>query len=522
MGIKASFLIAWRSLSRRKSKNLSAILAVTLGVTLLVGIQITTATLDNAFLSSLSQSQGEVDVKISNATMGGYLKIEDQALMSELAPEAAGIMPELTTQIPGLVESQFDPKMSAAGVPVDYPSVFGSFYDWKTGNKMDINNLLNSNTSILLSSNQAEKLGIDKNSSFPVKLTTEFTNLTKILTPPTVPLVNWTVNANLTSADYVLNSSLGNLSLEVEPINFQGMVMIYTTECPNLNLTDYSYVNITAAGSPNAAVTLGFLLNDGSTMTVANLTDPTTLNTLSYDLADYTNKTLTGTGFLTALSLNGTDAKLDISEIAFETSNQTGSQRLPLVTYSSNTSRVDLQVVGVYDSNRPGIGSQYSGAVFRLEDLQSWLSLKDKNQQTDIISAFSIAYKGDHFVKEIDEDFLQAKVDHLNAIIPKDVDPDTGEPVDIYQISSARLNFFDLASFFITLMSTILTALGFLIMLTGVLLITNIQLMSVEDREFQTGVMRAVGDNRRGIFYSIMIENLFQGVIGGFLGLLGG
>ena len=67
-----------------------------------------------------------------------------------------------------------------------------------------------------------------------------------------------------------------------------------------------------------------------------------------------------------------------------------------------------------------------------------------------------------------------------------------------------------------------LTALGFLIMLTGVLLITNIQLMSVEDREFQTGVMRAVGDNRRGIFYSIMIENLFQGVIGGLLGLLGG
>ena len=170
------------------------------------------------------------------------------------------------------------------------------------------------------------------------------------------------------------------------------------------------------------------------------------------------------------------------------------------MTYSSEISRVDLQVVGIYDSNRPGIGSQYSGAVFRLEYLQDWLSLKDQNQQTDIISAFSIAYKGDHFVKEIDENYLQAKVDYLKATIPKDIDPDTGEPVDIYQISSARLNFFDLASFFITLMSTMLTALGFLIMLTGVLLITNIQLMSVEDREFQTGVMRAVGDNRRGIF----------------------
>ena len=522
MGLKSSFLIAWRSLSRRKNKNLSAILAVTLGVTLLVGIQITTATLDNAFLASLSQSQGEVDVQISNATLGGYLKIEDQTLISNLAPEAVGIMPELTTQIPALVESNFDPKMDAAGVAVNYSEVFGSFYDWKTANKLDLNSLLDSNSSILLSSNQAEKLGIDKDASLPVKLITEFPNLTKTLIPPTVPLANWTINENITSADYILNSSLTNLSLEVQPINFQGVVMAYTTECPNLNLTNYSYVNITATGSPNTAVILGFLLDDGTTMTVANLTDPSTLNTLSYDLAPYANRTLSGTSFLTALSLNGTNAKLDITEIAFETSNQTNSQRLPLAKYSSDISRVDLQVVGVYDSNRPGIGSQYSGAVFRLEYLQDWLSLKDQNQQTDIISAFSIAYKGDHFAKEIDENYLQAKVDHLEAAIPKDIDPVTGEPIDIYQISSARLNFFDLASFFITLLSTMLTALGFLIMLTGVLLITNIQLMSVEDREFQTGVMRAVGDDRRGIFYSIMIENLFQGVIGGLLGLLGG
>jgi hypothetical protein len=98
------------------------------------------------------------------------------------------------------VKSQFDPKMSAAGVPVDSPQVFGSFYDWKTGNKMDLNSLLDSNTSILLSSDQAEKLGITKDTSLPAKLTTEFTNLTKTLISPTVPLVNWTVNANLTTA----------------------------------------------------------------------------------------------------------------------------------------------------------------------------------------------------------------------------------------------------------------------------------------------------------------------------------
>jgi ABC-type antimicrobial peptide transport system permease subunit len=58
--------------------------------------------------------------------------------------------------------------------------------------------------------------------------------------------------------------------------------------------------------------------------------------------------------------------------------------------------------------------------------------------------------------------------------------------------------------------------------MTGILLITNVQLMSVEDREFQTGVLRAVGANRSGIFQSIIIENLFQGIIGGIVGLIGG
>ena len=59
-------------------------------------------------------------------------------------------------------------------------------------------------------------------------------------------------------------------------------------------------------------------------------------------------------------------------------------------------------------------------------------------------------------------------------------------------------------------------------MVTGVLLITNVQLMNVEDREFQTGVLRAVGENRGGIFQSILIENVFQGILGGVFGLAGG
>ncbi len=522
MGLKASFMIAWRSLSRRKSKNLSAILAVALGVTLLVGIQITTATLENSFLSSLSQSQGEVDLQITNSTMGGYLKAADQGSIANLVPEAEGIMPELTTQIPALVKSQFDPKMSAAGISLNYPQVFGDFYDWKTGNRLDLNALLTSNTSILLSSDQAEKLGLDQDTPLPVTLTTEFNNLTTTLIPPVVPLSEWTVNTNLTSGKYVLNSNVSNLFLELQPVEFTNVATIYTVNCPQLNLSNYSSVNVTAAGTSNAGVILGFLLDDGSAITVANMTDPATLDSLVFDLTPYTGRTLRGEGFMTIMSLNGTQASVNITEIAFESPNLNSTSRLPIIKYSSGISRVDLQVVGIFDSNHPGISSQYSGAVFKLEHLQEWISLQDPKHVTDIVSSFLVTYKGDHFVQEIDKDYLKDKVDSLKASIPQEVDAKTGISKEIYQVSSARLDFFGLAEFFITLMSTMLTALGFLIMLTGVLLITNIQLMSVEDREFQTGVLRAVGDNRKGIFQSIMIENLFQGIIGGLIGLLGG
>jgi len=286
LGLKSSFLIAWRSLSRRKTKNLTAILAVTLGVTLLVGITITTDTLENAFITSLLQGEGEVDLTITNSTRGGYLSITEQESIKNLVPDAIGIMPELTTQLPALISSQFNPKMPLAGIPLNYPNTFGTFYDWKTGEQMDPNTLLDNNKSILLSSNQAEKLGLNQNTILPVTLTTEFTNLTTTIIPPTVPLSEWTINANLTNTQYVLNSG-SNLHLELQPTDFTSTVTIYTRNCPTLTLSNYSNVNITATGTNNTGVLLGFFLDDGTSFDVANWTDSATLDTQNFDLTPY-------------------------------------------------------------------------------------------------------------------------------------------------------------------------------------------------------------------------------------------
>jgi ABC-type antimicrobial peptide transport system permease subunit len=516
MGFKSSLLIAWRSLFRRKTKNLSAILAVTLGVTLLVGIQITTDTLENSFLTSLLQREGEVDLQIANATGGAYLQASDLEVISGLVPEAVGIMPELSTQMPALVESQFDPKINSAGILPMYPEVFGSFYNWKTGNQMDLNVLLTDNRSILLSSKQAGKMGLTKDTPLPVALTTEFTNLSVVVSkPPLVPLNGWMVNSNFTTGEYVLNSSELELSLELEPLNPASMVSIYTINGPRLSLSDYNYLNFSATGTDNARVLMGFSLENGSSFDLVNWTDPATLDAVPFDLTPYVGGALRGDVYLALMSSNGTRASVDIKEIAF-------GSLLPVVSFVPEIERVELNVVGIFDSSRPGIGSQYPGVVFRLDHLQQWLSLQDPKKETDIVSAFLVALKANHFTSEIKEDYLKSEVSLLEQTIPNRLDNQTGKVEKIYQVSSARLDFFGLAAFIINLLSTILTALGFLIMLTGVLLITNVQLMSVEDREFQTGVLRAVGENRRGIFMSILIENLFQGIIGGVLGFVGG
>ncbi len=370
-------------MSRRKTKNLSAILAVTLGVTLLVGIQITTDTLQNSFLTSLLQNEGEVDIRLSNATAGGYLTTTDEENLRELIPAAIGIMPELSTNIPVMLGSQFDPSVELAGVPRVFPVAFGKFYDWISGKQMQIEQYLTHNSSILLSSNLAEDLGLDQDINLPITLNTEFTNIT------------FTIEFNMTS---------GN----------------------------------------------------------------------------------------------------------------------PIVSPTYTVERVDLSIVGIFDSKRPGIGSQYRGAVIALEHLQDWMSLQDPMRNKDIVGAYLFALKTNHFTSEIDEDYLKEQVDALRMAIPEKVDPTTGNTRDIYRVNSPRLNFFNIVELVMTLMTSMLMALGLLIMITGVLLITNVQLMSVEDREFQTGVLRAIGENRQGIFRSILIENIFQGVLGGMFGLLGG
>lgn len=383
MPLKSNMKTAFRSLTRRKTKNVSAILAISLGVTLLVGIQITTATLEKTFLTSLLLSEGEVDIRVTNAT-GKYLSSADFDNISSLVPstDPFWIMPALSVSKPVMLGSQFDPQAQLAGIPLDYPETFGRFYDWTSGDILEssaVTSLLSDNYSALLSSKLAEELGVIPDDSLPLTVQTEFTNFTMFM---------W----------------------------------------------------INSTGQPE-------------------------MNT------------------------------------------------------SISTEHINLSIVGIYNGQRPGIGAQFGNSIlFPLERLQYLLSWADPQRHTDFVDSYLISFKADHFSEEIEEDFLQSKVDAMEANVP--VTPLGG--LKVYSVESTRLLFFDIMDFIFNMMSAFLNALGMLIITTGLLLITNIQLMSVEDREFQTGVMRAVGENRQGIVQTFLIETVIQGLVGGIFGLFGG
>ncbi|MFX0206390.1 MAG: ABC transporter permease, partial [Candidatus Hodarchaeota archaeon] len=61
---------------------------------------------------------------------------------------------------------------------------------------------------------------------------------------------------------------------------------------------------------------------------------------------------------------------------------------------------------------------------------------------------------------------------------------------------------------------------GFVVILSGLLLIINIQLMNIEEQKQQLGILRAVGAKKRDILTLKALETILLGVTAGFLGLI--
>ena len=88
--------------------------------------------------------------------------------------------------------------------------------------------------------------------------------------------------------------------------------------------------------------------------------------------------------------------------------------------------------------------------------------------------------------------------------------------------SADRISIKDYGKSLATQLGMLLTIFGSILILAGLILIVNIQLMTIENKEKQIGIQRAVGTQGRQIIYSNLTEFVIIGIIGGLFGILGG
>jgi ABC-type antimicrobial peptide transport system permease subunit len=113
--------------------------------------------------------------------------------------------------------------------------------------------------------------------------------------------------------------------------------------------------------------------------------------------------------------------------------------------------------------------------------------------------------------------------EQLKTVFEKEIGVLLGQSLkDFYLVINSKSRIEDNISTFNTFFTRTLTVFGSLIAAAAVLVIINIQSMALQAREKETGIFRAIGANKKQIIFSNLIESLFLGLIGSFIGLFGG
>ena len=186
----------------------------------------------------------------------------------------------------------------------------------------------------------------------------------------------------------------------------------------------------------------------------------------------------------------------------------------------------DFTIQEIYNEDK-GKGREDSGfslalPLSRLQDMINTASEAIGESPTVVTNKVNRVYLNIEDEFEEDKEFMEELFNQIRAKIAVI----TALPLEVieytWEFTMIRVFIIDIIDQMMTMMSTMLNAFGALIIAAGLLVIVNIQLMALEERESQTGIMRAIGAKRRTIISSTLIESVFLGVIASIVGLLGG
>ncbi len=183
--------------------------------------------------------------------------------------------------------------------------------------------------------------------------------------------------------------------------------------------------------------------------------------------------------------------------------------QLDLSSFSYNYVTYDFFVVGIVADQ--GKGKEYGGRALwtSIDNLRSFMGYNESQ-----VSEINIALTADRDKNPVSSEEAKNAEAKLQRILRTD---ETG-----YFVIAFRALVLDTADTIISDVLLTFNIFGALIIFSGVLLLVNIQLIQVEDRVQQLGIMRAIGSRKSEIISMFFIESIILGFFGSLLGLLGG
>ncbi|MCE7733279.1 MAG: FtsX-like permease family protein, partial [Candidatus Heimdallarchaeota archaeon] len=188
-----------------------------------------------------------------------------------------------------------------------------------------------------------------------------------------------------------------------------------------------------------------------------------------------------------------------------------------------------VEIVEIYDAQlgrgRENVFRAVPRIIINLEQIQSRLIAELQDHVTVIRLAFLTVENGGELSRDLEDldidektfvgrEMLEEAVEALEDLLQED------RPLSI--VYSERISAADNIKDNIAGIIGVLNLFVFMLNLTALLLIINVQAMNFDDRAYQTAVLRAMGTSRGSIFRIFLIESALVGVVGSAVGLLVG
>lgn len=182
----------------------------------------------------------------------------------------------------------------------------------------------------------------------------------------------------------------------------------------------------------------------------------------------------------------------------------------------------EFLVKNIVINEQRGAMANNEGIFLKLADLQKPYNFQFQQFGVNIINPVTVIYLRFSNVVSSDSDAENLVTQMKNTVSTNVPVLKTLGGVNSFHFTTDRISIKSYGKGLADALGSLLTIFGSILILAGLILIVNIQLMTIENKEKQIGIQRAVGTKNYQIILSNLTEFIITGIFGGLVGILGG